>query len=159
MKIGVVSDTHIPTKARNLPANLIEAFSSVELIIHAGDIINQSVLDALAELAPVNAVYGNIDPPELRNVLPERLDLNLQGYQIGVIHGHNLRGHIMDKLSYIFPESDIIIFGHTHRPCNQIINGQLYFNPGSPTDRRLQPKYSFGIIELGDRIISNIVEF
>jgi len=159
MKIGVVSDTHIPTKARNLPANLIEAFSSVELIIHAGDIINQSVLDVLAELAPVNAVYGNIDPPELRNVLPERLDLNLQGYQIGVIHGHNLRGHIMDKLSYIFPESDIIIFGHTHRPCNQIINGQLYFNPGSPTDRRLQPKYSFGIIELGDRIISNIVEF
>ncbi len=159
MIIGVISDTHIPTKAKKLPPNVFKSFHAVDLIIHAGDIIKQSVLDNLSELAPVKAVYGNIDPPELRAVLPDKLELNIEGYKIGIIHGHNLRGHIMDKISYVFPESDIIIFGHTHHPCNQMINGQLYFNPGSPTDRRLQPRYSFGIIELGEKIMSKIIEY
>lgn len=93
-------------------------------------------------------------------MLPDRLNLTLENKKIGVVHGHNLRGHIMDRLGYIFPEADIIIFGHTHHPLNRRINGQLYFNPGSPTDKRLQPHYTYGIIELsGKNINSKIIEF
>lgn len=161
MKIGVLSDTHIPSRARKLPGILLNRFKEekVDIIIHAGDIVGKRILDQLAEIAPVRAVFGNVDPPEMRKFLTERLELELVGYKIGITHGHNLRGHIMDKLSYIFPESNIIIFGHTHYPCNKKINNQLYFNPGSPTDRRLQPHHSFGLIELDDKIKSKIIEF
>lgn len=159
MKIGVLADTHIPTKAKELPGRVIEGFKDVDLIIHAGDIVNRETLERLQEIAPLKAVAGNVDSHQLKKQLPERLELNLEGYKIGVTHGHNLKGHIMDKLGYIFPEADIIIFGHTHRPCNQRIEGQLYFNPGSPTDRRLQSHYSFGIIDLDNGINSQIIEF
>ncbi|MFW6035354.1 MAG: metallophosphoesterase family protein [Halothermotrichaceae bacterium] len=157
MKLGIISDTHIPTKVKKLPEELLTGLQGVDMIIHAGDIAAQRVLGQLAEIAPVKAVIGNIDPPTLD--LPLRLDLEINGYNIGIVHGHNLRGHIMDKLGYIFPEADIIIFGHTHIPCNKKINGQLYFNPGSPTDRRLQPRHSYGIINLGDSIKSQIIKF
>lgn len=159
MKIGVISDTHIPSKASRIPDIVFDKFKGVDLIIHAGDITSQEVLDDLAVLAPVKAVYGNVDPPELCHGLPERLNIELNGYKIGVTHGHNLRGHIMERIAYVFPETDIIIFGHTHRPCNEVINGQLYFNPGSATDRRLQEKHSIGIITLNYRIEREIIYF
>ncbi|MFW6023037.1 MAG: metallophosphoesterase family protein [Halanaerobiaceae bacterium] len=159
MKIGVISDTHIPSKVKKIPEIVFEKFKNVDLIIHAGDIVNQSVLDKLDEYAPVKAVCGNVDTYDLKNKLPERLRLELEGFKIGVIHGHNVRGHLMNKLSFVFPDADIIIFGHTHHPCNQLINGQLHFNPGSPTDRRMQKKHSIGIIELSDEIHSKIIRF
>ncbi|QTL98998.1 YfcE family phosphodiesterase [Iocasia frigidifontis] len=159
MKIGVISDTHIPSKAKKIPDIVFDKFRDIDLIIHAGDITSQEVLDDLAVLAPVKAVYGNVDPPELCRGLPERLRIELNGYQIGVTHGHNLKGHIMERIAYVFPKADIIIFGHTHRPCNEVINGQLYFNPGSATDRRLQAKHSIGIITLHDRIEREIIYY
>ena len=159
MKIGVVSDTHIAGKNWELPGRMLDQFNKVDLIIHAGDLVSPGVIEQLSLLAPVKAVHGNADPLELQSTLPARLNLELLGYKIGVAHGHKLRGHIMDKLSYLFPEEDIIIFGHTHKALNQKINGQLYFNPGSPTDRRLQAQYSFGIIELSQTIASDIIYF
>ncbi|MFP4015716.1 MAG: metallophosphoesterase family protein [Halanaerobiales bacterium] len=159
MKIGVISDTHIPTKTKKIPDKVFDIFQGVDLIIHAGDIVQQEVLDQLSDYAPVKAVTGNIDPYPFRETLPDKLILEVAGYEIAVIHGHNVRGHIMNTLSFIFPDADIIIFGHTHRPCNQMINGQLHFNPGSPTDRRMQKKHSVGIIKLGEEIESEIIEF
>ncbi|MFW5981113.1 MAG: metallophosphoesterase family protein [bacterium] len=159
MKIGVISDTHIPTKTKRIPENVFQIFQDVDLIIHAGDIAEWQVLETLKQYAPVRAVSGNIDPPELRRDLPIKLELELKGYQIAITHGHSIRGHIMYNLSYVFPDADVIIFGHTHKPCNQMIEGQLHFNPGSPTDRRMQKKHSVGIIELGEEISSQIIEF
>ena len=159
MRLGIISDTHIPSKAKSIPEIVFDSFRDVDLIIHAGDIVEESVLNELKEYAPVKAVTGNVDPLELKEKLPQKLEFELNGYKIGVIHGHNVRGHLMNKLSYIFPEADIIIFGHTHKPCNQMINGQLHFNPGSATDRRMQKKHSIGIIELGDKIESSIIEY
>jgi len=159
MKIGVISDTHIPTKVKKIPKIVFEVFEDVDLIIHAGDIVEKSVLNTLAEYAPVKAVSGNIDPYPFREELPDKLELSLAGYEVAVIHGHNVRGHIMNTLGFIFPEADIIIFGHTHRPCNQMINNQLHFNPGSATDRRMQKKHSIGIINLAEKITSEIIEF
>lgn len=159
MKIVVISDTHIPSKSKKLPPKLVEELNVCDLIIHAGDFVEESVLKELERYAPVKAVVGNVDSEKLKQNLPAKLELNLGGFKIGVVHGHNLRGHIMDKLGYVFPDADLIIFGHTHRPINKIINGQIFFNPGSPTDRRLQPFHSFGIIELNDKINSKIIKF
>jgi len=159
VKIGVISDTHIPSKARMIPEIVLNSFKGVDLIIHAGDIIQKKVLDILAQVAPVQAVSGNIDPQPLRETLPDTLEMELEGFKIAVIHGHKVRGHLMNTLGLMFPEADIIIFGHTHKPCNEIITGQLHFNPGSPTDKRWQKKHSFGIIELGDEIQAEIIEF
>ncbi|HHU91524.1 MAG TPA: metallophosphoesterase [Halanaerobiaceae bacterium] len=159
MKIGVISDTHIPYRAKQIPDLVLDSFQGVDLIVHAGDLVQEEVLTSLAEIAPVKAVFGNVDSPELKMKLPEKLELELAGYKIGVIHGHNVRGHLLNTLSYVFPDADIIIFGHTHKQCNKIINGQLCFNPGSPTDRRMEKNYSFGIIELADEIKAEIIEF
>lgn len=159
MKIGVISDTHIPSKAKKIPEIVLNRFKDVDLIIHAGDIIQKKVLDILAKSAPVQAISGNVDPLPLRETLPEKLEMELEGFKIAVVHGHKVRGHLMNTLCQLFPEADIIIFGHTHKPCNQIINGQLHFNPGSPTDKRWQKKHSFGIIELGEEIHAEIIEF
>ncbi|MEJ6949677.1 metallophosphoesterase family protein [Natronospora cellulosivora (SeqCode)] len=159
MKIGVLSDTHIPTKTKKIPDIVFEKFANVDLIIHAGDIADKEVINTLETCAPVRAVSGNIDPPELKRNLPLHLEIELEGYKIAVTHGHSIRGHLMNKLSYVFPDADLIIFGHTHKPCNKLIQGQLHFNPGSPTDRRMQKKHSIGIIELGKEIVSEIIEF
>lgn len=159
MKIGVISDTHIPFRGRKIPDVVLDTFRGVDLIIHAGDLVQEEVLATLEESAPVKAVSGNVDPPELKMKLPEKLELELAGYKIAVIHGHNVRGHLLNTLPYVFPEADIIIFGHTHQQCNRTINGQLLFNPGSPTDRRMEKNYSFGIIELADKIHAEIIEF
>lgn len=159
MKIGVISDTHIPFRGKRIPGIVLDSFKGVDLIIHAGDIVQKDVLTTLAKIAPIKAVSGNVDPIELKKSLPEKLELELAGYKIGVIHGHNVRGHLMYALSYVFPEADIIIFGHTHKQCNQLIDGQLHFNPGSPTDKRMEQRYSFGIIELADEIKARIIEF
>lgn len=159
MIIGVISDTHIPTKARKIPDFVFETFSKVDLIIHAGDICSQEVLDILSELAPVKAVYGNIDPPILRKNISEKMKMEINEYIIGVTHGHNVRGHLMDKLAYVFPQADVIIFGHTHRPFNQKIAGKLYFNPGSATDRRMEKKHSIGLIKIDNKIEGSIVRF
>lgn len=159
MKIGVISDTHIPSKAKLIPDIVLNKFEDVDLIIHAGDIIQKRVLDTLAKIAPVQAVCGNIDPHPLRETLPEKLEMELEGFKIAITHGHKVRGHLMNTLGLMFPEADIIIFGHTHKPCNEMINGQLHFNPGSPTDKRWQKKHSYGIIELGEEIQAEVIEF
>lgn len=159
MKIGVISDTHIPLRARKIPEIVFNSFRDVDMIIHAGDIVEEEVLDILSKYAPVEAVSGNVDPYTIRKKLPQKLELELAGYQIAVIHGHNVRGHLMNALGYIFPEADIIIFGHTHKPCTELINGQLHFNPGSPTDRRMEKNHSFGIIELAEEIHAEIIRF
>lgn len=158
MKIGVVSDTHL-TKDSKLPSEITKAFAQVDLIIHAGDIVADSVIKQLEKLAAVKAVSGNMDTLPLKRKLPERLNIELKGYTIGVLHGHNLRGHIMHKLTYVFPNANIIIFGHTHQPINKWIGKQLYFNPGSPTDKRLQSHYSYGIITLDNKITAKVIKF
>ena len=159
MKIGVISDTHIPNKRKNIPDIVFDLFQGVDIIIHAGDIAEMQVLKSLEECAPVRAVCGNVDPAVLQKELPLRLQMEMKGYKVAVTHGHSVRGHLMKKLSYIFPDADLIIFGHTHKPCEQMIKGQLHFNPGSATDRRMQKKHSVGIIELGEEISSRIIEF
>lgn len=160
LTIGVVSDTHLyAASARSrLPGALLTelAAAGVACILHAGDILAPWVLDRLEEIAPVIAVYGNGDPPELRAALAPSRVVTAGPHSIGLIHGHEGRGpttpHRALRAFSAQHQVRTVIFGHSHRPMSALIDGVLAFNPGSPTDKRLQPLYSFGLLRVTDTV-------
>lgn len=160
MKIGVLSDTHIPSRARSLPAIIFEAFADAAMILHAGDVACLDVLTELESLAPVYAVRGNIDPPELYSRLPPSRTIEAEGVTIGLIHGDGRSGRTEERALKAFPDADCVVFGHSHTPLCERRGGILLFNPGSPTDRRMQPRHSFGILTVhAGQITGEIITF
>lgn len=146
MRIGLVSDTHIPAKARALPPELFNGLAGSDLIIHAGDLTDMCVLEELSLLAPVVAVYGNVDPVEIRRLLPYSRIVEVEGRRIGVVHGAGAGGTTAERALRAFTGVDCVVYGHSHRPDCTWRNGVLCVNPGSPTDRRLSPHFSYGIL-------------
>lgn len=110
--------------------------------------MDESVLTELEEIAPVYAVHGNCDPPDLRERLPGWRIVEYQGFKIGLIHGHGPSGTTLGRILESFAEDqvDAIVYGHSHKPHNDRINGVLIFNPGSPIDKRFEVYYSYGLI-------------
>lgn len=161
MKLGIISDTHIPKRAKTLPEVLLKAFGDVDIIIHAGDIMSVDVLHILRELAPVTAVAGNVDPPELIESLGERRILSLGKFTFGIYHGHGNKGKTLDRAIQCFQDDkvDCIIFGHSHIPYCQWHGDILLFNPGSPTDKRRNKYFSFGLIEINEAIRPQLIYF
>ena len=163
VRIGVVSDTHVPGRARALPPVLFEALQGVAMILHAGDLTSSRVLEELGAIAPVYAVHGNMDPPELAQQLPARRIVEVEGVKIGLIHGHRPdrdRSRTPEWALGAFEGVQCVVFGHTHVPMCERRGGVLLFNPGSPTDRRGQPQFSFGFLTVdGDRIEGEIQRF
>jgi len=146
MKIGVISDTHIVNCDGGLPPALREALRGVDMILHAGDIVCPEVLDELEKIAPVVAVWGNMDPPALRRSLPRKKVIEVEGVRIGVIHGNYLsraeelqaqargRWDIEGLHNYLrsqFDGVDVIVFGHLHRPETHWAEDALFLNPGA----------------------------
>lgn len=155
MQIGVIADTHIPRRAVMIPNVVKEKFNGVNLIIHAGDLVDLKVIKELEEIAPVEAVYGNIDPVNVRDRLPRKRIVNMGGFNIGIYHGDGVSGNTLNRAQKAFSghKTDCIVFGHSHIPVSEWIDGILMFNPGSPTDRRRQPYHSFGILTLTQETI------
>ncbi|WP_421378882.1 metallophosphoesterase family protein [Bacillus salacetis] len=151
MKIIVVSDTHMPNRGKELPPVLIKELKKADMIIHAGDWNNLEVYEMLKEYGRVEGVYGNTDEQEIRDAFPGKKVLQAEGYTIGIVHGDG-NGKTTEKRAFgAFEEKpDVIIFGHSHIPYVRFDHRVLLFNPGSATDKRKQPYYSFGILELGD---------
>ena len=135
--------------------------ADADYIIHAGDITAPQVLDVLAAYAKVMAVSGNADPPELQEVLGEKKILRLDGSVIGVYHGHGLKGTTLQRAAAAFEGTDVdaVVFGHSHIPYIGHHEGVLLLNPGSPTDRRRNPYYSYGVIETGKTLSARIVYY
>ena len=156
MKIGVLSDTHIPNRARSLPSELFQVFKGVELIIHAGDLVQEEVLTDLLSIAPVEAVAGNMDPPHLEKKLGQKKLLELGGLRIGVTHGSGSKHSTMERayLTFTGEAPHCIVFGHSHQPCNTLYQGVLLFNPGSPTDKRREKYPSCGLLNITEGRIS-----
>ncbi len=161
MKIGVLSDTHIPKKAKTLPEIVVETFKNVDHIIHAGDIMSMDVISKLEELAPVTAVAGNTDPLEIFERYGEKKILTLGDFKFGIFHGHGNKGKTVDRAMECFRNDEVncIIFGHSHIPYCELNKGILLFNPGSPTDKRRNKQYSFGIIDIDKTISPTIIYF
>ena len=157
-KIGVLSDTHIPKNALNLPKEVYKAFEKVDLILHAGDFVEIEFFNKLNTIAPVRAVAGNMDSPELREMLPEKDVVEIDGFKIGLIHGYGPRTKVLDLIKKEFGRVDAIVFGHTHFPINETENGVLFLNPGSPTDKIFALYNSYGIIEVGDSLKGSIIK-
>ncbi|MFH1665208.1 MAG: metallophosphoesterase family protein [Candidatus Omnitrophota bacterium] len=160
MKIGVVSDTHIPVAAASLPKKMLDHFKGCDLIIHAGDMVEMSVIKELGKCAETKAVRGNMDDNEVRKNFPEKLIIDAGGKKIGVVHGKGPGDKVLQMAAAAFEgKLDIIIFGHSHSPLNEKKDGTLFFNPGSATDRVFAKYRSFGMIEIeGDDIRSEIIK-
>jgi putative phosphoesterase len=138
----VIADTHMPRRARALPEGLIPHLERADLILHAGDLMDPALLDELAEYAPVRAVRGNLDPPEL----PETLEFGFGGIRVAMIHDSGRRQGRRRRLRRRFPEARVVIFGHSHIPFLEDACGLMLLNPGSPTDRRRQLRHTFALL-------------
>lgn len=152
MKIGVISDTHVPRRGYKVPQEVLDAFKNVDLIIHAGDIEDEVVLDQLSELAEVRAVCGNMDPRKLSKKLPKTDILEVEGHHIGIVHGRGAPQGLEKKVLKKFSDVDVdaIVYGHSHQSRNEVIDGILFFNPGSPTDKVFTKVNSYGILHVDD---------
>lgn len=158
MKIGVISDTHIPTSALKLPKKVFDTFKDCDLIVHAGDSGDIETIHELEKITETKAVWGNMDGPDIREKLPETLIFEIGGKKIGVFHGKGSPGKIIETVKSVFPKKiDAIIFGHSHMPFNEVIDGTLFFNPGSPTDRVFAPYRSIGVIEINNGELSSYI--
>ncbi|MBU4377136.1 MAG: metallophosphoesterase [Candidatus Omnitrophica bacterium] len=159
MRIGVLSDTHIPRACPNIPAEILSAFKGADLILHAGDLVEMSVLRELEKLAKTKAVYGNMDGPELRKLLGEKEIIKVKGFSIGLVHGYGPPANLINYVKDEFSEKvDVIVFGHSHSPVNEIKDGILFFNPGSPTDKIFAKYKSYGMLTIADGIKGEIIK-
>ncbi len=161
MKIVVISDTHIPLHANSIPKTILDSFRGADVIVHAGDLVELSVLDTLKTICNnIKAVCGNMDSPEVKKHLPEKQIFSIGRVRIGVTHGRGAPTHLIETVSNLFKNEkvDIIIFGHSHSPFNEKRHGILYFNPGSLTDTYFSSYNSFGIIEIDGEIKAEIIK-
>ncbi|MBN1353623.1 MAG: metallophosphoesterase family protein [Candidatus Omnitrophica bacterium] len=156
-KIGVISDTHIPKAARDLPESVYREFKNVDMILHAGDLVELSVLEKLRSIAPTFAVSGNMDSHEVKAVLPHKDVIEVEGFKIGLIHGYGSASNLINTVSGEFGKVDAIVFGHSHSACSEKIKNKLYFNPGSPTDKIFSACNTLGILEVGAEITGKII--
>lgn len=145
MRLGVISDTH-----GFLRREVLEVFSQVDHILHAGDIGSPEILEALETLAPVTAVYGNVDEDDIRRRCPAVQELELEGLNIVVTHGDRVKGGLSpDALHEAFPDAELIVHGHTHVPMLTLIDEVVtVLNPGAAGKVRLRPLASVAIMEL-----------
>ncbi|SEN57065.1 hypothetical protein SAMN05518847_103228 [Paenibacillus sp. OV219] len=153
MKVVVVSDTHMTRMAKKLPERLIEELKSANAILHAGDWMALSVLEMLEQYAQTEGVAGNNDGSEIVARLGWRKLLEIEGVRIGIVHGHKGTGVRSDTelnayRAFEKGQVDVVVFGHSHIPVKRERDGVLMFNPGSPTDKRRQAQYSFGILTI-----------
>ena len=150
-----MADTHLPRGSRAIPDACLERMRSAGLVLHAGDLSTVSVLEDLRALGPpVAAVHGNIDSAELRRLLPERQVVDAAGVRIGLVHDAGPARGRLQRMRMAFPDCDAVVFGHSHIPLHEEDAGFQVFNPGSPTDRRRQPRHSMGVARVVDGRVS-----
>ncbi len=133
--VGLIADTHVPARAKCIPKKVFKIFENVDFIVHAGDLVQLDVIDELEQLAPVLAVHGNMDGPEVSGALPKLNTLKIYGWKIGVMHDPNAlfgRG----KMRELAKQNgfDVFVYGHTHNASTKREGQILYINPGSPTN-------------------------
>ena len=147
-RIGVISDTHLPSRGARIPDDALSHFTDVELIIHAGDHSSRAALDQLSAYAPVTAVQGNVEDAEIIALLPLKRELVVGGCAIGVVHILGDRAHYARNARREYPDARVVIFGHSHIPWLEDHDGLLLLNPGSATDRRRQPHCSIALLTI-----------
>jgi hypothetical protein len=150
MLVAVIADTHLPRGSRRLPDACVERLRASDLIVHAGDLVAASFLDELRSIGPpVAAVFGNMDAPELKLLLPKEHVVDADGARIGMVHIGGPRAGREARLAARFPDCSAVVYGHTHVPQVDEVGGVWILNPGSPTERRRAPTRSMLELRIG----------
>jgi putative phosphoesterase len=161
MRVIVLSDTHAPRRWKSCPAAVAGHLRGADLILHAGDVCTAAVLDELSGYAPVRAVVGNNDGPDVAAWgAGPTLQLDVAGLRIAMIHDSGQAAGRLARMRRAFPDAGLVVFGHSHIPLDEGDGKLRIFNPGSPTDRRRQPHGTIGVLraESGELISAEIVE-
>jgi hypothetical protein len=159
VRLLLLADTHVPRRARDLPAQVWDEVTQADVVFHAGDWVAAALLDTLAaRAARLVACWGNNDGPDLRSRLPERADVVLEALHFTVVHETGAAAGREARMSRQYPDSDVLIFGHSHIPWDSTTStGLRLLNPGSPTDRRRQPTCTYMTATLRDGDLADVV--
>ena len=149
MRVVVLADTHAPRRWKACPPQVAEHLRGADLILHAGDVCTAAVLAELEQYAPVTAVLGNNDDPDVAawGAAPSA-ELDLDGLRVAMLHDSGPSSGRLARMRRAFPSADLVVFGHSHIPLDQAGYGLRIFNPGSPTDRRRQPHGTLGVLRI-----------
>jgi uncharacterized protein len=160
MRLAVISDTHMPRGERRLPDSCVERLRGADAILHAGDLADVAVLDALQALGPpLHAVRGNVDSAELCARLPATRIVEAGGVRIAMVHDAGPADGRLARMRRRFPEADAVVFGHSHIPLHEAAGDFQIFNPGSPTERRRAPRHTMGIaVAEGGRLAFELID-
>jgi len=151
VRIVVLADTHAPRRWRACPPRVAAELRGADLILHAGDVCTASVLAELTQYAPVVAVLGNNDDPDVALWgAAQTAELSLAGLRVAMLHDSGPSTGRLARMRRAFPAADLVVFGHSHIPLDQSGYGLRIFNPGSPTDRRRQPHATLGVLRIAD---------
>jgi uncharacterized protein len=151
LRVVVLSDTHAPRRWKTCPAEVARHLRRADLILHAGDVCTAAVLDELAGYAPVHAVRGNNDGPDVAAWgAPDIAQLDLAGLGVAMLHDSGQANGRLGRMRRQFPAAGLVVFGHSHIPLDESGDGLRIFNPGSPTDRRRQPRGTLGLLRIED---------
>jgi uncharacterized protein len=151
MRVVVLADTHAPRRWRACPPRVAAELRGADLILHAGDVCTAVVLADLAQYAPVVAVLGNNDGPDVADWGAARTtELSLDGLRVAMPHDSGPSSGRLARMRRAFPAADLLVFGHSHIPLDQSGYSLRIFNPGSPTDRRRQPHGTLGVLQIAD---------
>jgi putative phosphoesterase len=151
MRVVVLADTHAPRRWRTCPPRVAEQLRGADLILHAGDVCTAAVLDELGEYAPVVAVLGNNDGPDVAEWgAAGTVELAIGGLAVAVLHDSGPATGRLARMRRKFPRAELVVFGHSHIPLDESAYGLRIFNPGSPTDRRRQPAGTLGVLRVED---------
>ena len=154
MRIVVLSDTHAPRRWKSCPPPVAAQLRDADLILHAGDVCTAAVLDELAQYGPVTAVVGNNDGPDVAAWgAAETASLTVEGLRVAMIHDSGPSAGRLPRMRAMFPKADLVVFGHSHIPLDVAAGALRIFNPGSPTDRRRQPRGTLGVLHVADGTI------
>jgi uncharacterized protein len=149
VRVVVLADTHAPRRWRACPPRVAEQLRGADLILHAGDVCTAPVLAELAEYAPVVAVLGNNDGPDVaRWGAAATAELELEGLSVAMVHDSGPAVGRLARMRRAFPGADLVVFGHSHIPLDESAHGLRIFNPGSPTDRRREPHGTLGVLRI-----------
>ena len=159
VRLLLIADTHVPTRARDLPAQVWDEIAKADVVIHAGDWVAPELLYRLEARAPrLVACWGNNDGPALRARLPERVDAMLDGLRLAVVHETGAAAGREARMSRLYPDSDVLVFGHSHIPWDTTTkSGLRLLNPGSPTDRRRQPFCTYMSASVDKGVLTDVV--
>jgi putative phosphoesterase len=160
MEIAIISDTHLPRGSRALPQACLKRLEAADLIVHAGDFVTIEVLEELRAIGPVVGVHGNVDDAAVRAALPATAMIPADNHRLAIVHDAGAAAGRLRRMRARFGTADAVIFGHSHIPLHEWApDGFQIFNPGSPTDRRRQPRHTMGLCQVrGGRLDFELID-